>query len=88
MTSSHTAALLAWLREVLAKYVVEPVAIYRPGVNQDFPLRAKDEADLQTKLAYGGHFLPLPKGPQLLPTSSRSPLPTFLSVASRAFPMP
>ena len=66
MTGANTAALLAWVRETLATYVVEPVAIYRPGVNQAFPLRAKDEPELQAKLAAGGHFLPLPKEPAAL----------------------
>jgi hypothetical protein len=59
-------ALLTWLRETLANYVLEPVAIYRAGMSQTFPIQAANEGELQATLKAGGHFLPLPKEPAAL----------------------
>jgi len=86
MTSTHTAGLLAWLREALAKYVVEPVAIYRPGVDQTYPFRAANEKDLQAKLAAGGHFLPLPKEPAALANIIEVAVADFLIRAIETVP--
>jgi len=61
-----SSGLLGWLRATLATYVLEPVAIYRPGMEQIFPISADNEAELQAKLEAGGHFLPLPKEPAAL----------------------
>ena len=58
--------LLSWLRGACARYQLEPVAVYRAGRTPTFPLTARDEAELQTKLKSGGHFLPLPKEPAAL----------------------
>ena len=58
--------LLSWLRGACARYRLEPVAVYRAGRTPTFPLTARDEAELQTKLKSGGHFLPLPKEPAAL----------------------
>jgi hypothetical protein len=54
-------ALLGWLREACKRYTLEPIAVYCAGREARFPLTADDEAELQAKLAAGGHFLPLPK---------------------------
>jgi hypothetical protein len=59
-------ALLAWLDQTCQRYVLEPVAVYRPGRRTVFPLTAIDEGSLQTQLSEGGHFLPLPKEPAAL----------------------
>ena len=59
-------ALLQWLRAAASRYRLEPIAVYRAGRTPQFPLTAKDEADLQVKLKSGGHFLPLPKEPASL----------------------
>ncbi|KRQ01365.1 restriction endonuclease [Bradyrhizobium pachyrhizi] len=61
-----SSGLLSWLRATLATYVLEPVAIYRPGTAPQFPLTADNETELQAKLETGGHFLPLPKEPAAL----------------------
>ena len=66
MSGAHTDALLAWLRQAVAEYALEPVAIYRAGATQDYPLTAADETELREKLAKGGHFLSLPKEPAAL----------------------
>jgi hypothetical protein len=64
--ANPSSGLLSWLRATLAAYVLEPVAIYRPGVSQQFPITAENEAELQGKLESGGHFLSLPKEPAAL----------------------
>ncbi|MGM4919545.1 type II restriction endonuclease [Tardiphaga sp. 813_E8_N1_3] len=64
--ATYPAGPLEWLRATLSDYVLEPVAIYRSGAVQKFPIRAKSEAELQAKLQSGGHFLPLPKEPAAL----------------------
>jgi hypothetical protein len=86
MTSVHTAALLTWLRQTLATYVLEPVAIYRPGLTQSFPLTANDEAELQAKLAAGGHLLALPKEPAALANIIEVAVVDFLIRAIEAIP--
>ena len=86
MTSVHTKALLAWLRHTLATYVPEPVAIYRAGVAQSFPVVANDEADLQSKLAAGGHFLALPQEPAALANVIEVAVVDFLIRAIQAKP--
>lgn len=58
--------LLDWLRQACVRYTLEPIAVYRAGQNPSFPLTAGDEAELQSKLEAGGHFLPLPKEPAAL----------------------
>lgn len=70
--------LLAWLRETCARYMLEPIAVYRAGRTPKFPLAAINEADLQTKLAAGGHFLPLPKEPAALANVLEVSLSEFL----------
>jgi hypothetical protein len=86
MSGAHTAALLTWLRETLATYVLEPIAIYRPGLNHSFPLSAKDEAELQAKLEAGGHFLPLPKEPAALANIIEVAVVDYLMRAIEALP--
>lgn len=58
--------LLKLLRKVCAKYTFAPVAIFQRTGNHGWPLIAADEAELEDKLAKGGHFLPLPKEPAAL----------------------
>ena len=62
----NTEALLKWLRETLDEYVLEPVAIYRRGLDQKYPFTVAREEELQARLATGGHFLALPKEPAAL----------------------
>ncbi|MGJ4972888.1 type II restriction endonuclease [Bradyrhizobium sp. HKCCYLRH1073] len=79
-----SSGLLNWLRATLATYVLEPVAIYRPGMAQDFPLKADNEEELQAKLEKGGHFLPLPKEPAALANIVEVALVDFLVRAIEA----
>jgi hypothetical protein len=58
--------LLNWLRANCARYEFDVVALYRREGDHPWPLRADDPADLEQKLAVGGHFLPLPKEPAAL----------------------
>ncbi len=66
MSGPHTDALIKWIRDELAAYKLEPVAIYRAGATGTFPIVAHDEAELQDKLRAGEHFLALPKEPAAL----------------------
>jgi hypothetical protein len=66
MSGGTSESLLRWLREVLSRYAPEPLAIYRRGVSQGFPLTASNEEELQAKLIAGGHCLSLPKEPAAL----------------------
>lgn len=59
-------AILEWLKAACASYALEPVAIYRVGTATQWPLQAANEAELQSKLQKGQHFLPLPKEPAAL----------------------
>lgn len=59
-------ALLDLLRKLSAKYTFAPIAIFQRTGDHAWPLVAKDEAELEAKLADGGHFLPLPKEPAAL----------------------
>jgi hypothetical protein len=61
-----TAATVKMLRDVCAGYTFEPVAIFKKSGNHPWPLVANDEADLETQLSNGDHFLPLPKEPAAL----------------------
>jgi hypothetical protein len=61
-----TAEAIKLLRQVCARYLFEPIAIYKALGDHDWPLVAADEVELADKLAEGGHFLPLPKEPAAL----------------------
>lgn len=58
--------LLDWLRQAVAEYEIEPIAVYRARGNHSWPLVAENDVDLRSKLEAGGHFLPLPKEPAAL----------------------
>jgi hypothetical protein len=58
--------LIDWLREICADYAFDVRALYRRQGEHEWPLHARDEADLERQLARGGHFLPLPKEPAAL----------------------
>lgn len=58
--------LLDWLRACCDDYRFDVAALYRVGGSHEWPLTASDDAELATKLAAGGHFLPLPKEPAAL----------------------
>lgn len=60
-----------------------PVAIYRSGTTQDFPLTATSETDLQAKLEATGHFLALPQEPAALANVIEVALVDFLVQAHR-----
>jgi len=61
-----TLAAVERLKQVCAGYEFEPLAIYKAKGTQEWPLTANDEQDLAAKLAFRGHFLPLPKEPAAL----------------------
>ena len=59
-------SLLKWLRKECAEYRYDVVALFARGDDHAWPLKARDEAELEERLAAGGHFLPLPKEPAAL----------------------
>ncbi|MEX2032713.1 MAG: type II restriction endonuclease [Dehalococcoidia bacterium] len=58
--------LLQWLRDACAAYVFNVAALYKREGDHDWPLEARDAAELERQLGDGGHFLPLPKEPAAL----------------------
>lgn len=61
------ARLAQWLRDTVAKYELDLVAVFRKhGTSASWPVTASDPDELERKLAAGGHFLPLPKEPAAL----------------------
>jgi hypothetical protein len=70
--------LIDWLRGVCAKYVLEPIAVYRLQGSHAWPLEAQNAEDLKGKLEAGGHFLPLPKEPAALANVVEVSLVDFL----------
>ena len=70
--------LIGWLRKGCAKYVLEPMAVYRKGGEHQWPLVAHDEDELAQKLEAGGHFLPLPKEPAALANVIEESLVSFI----------
>lgn len=65
--------LVNWLRDTVAKYELDLVAVFRKhGTNASWPIQANDPDELEKRLTEGGHFLPLPRSQRLLRTSSRS----------------
>lgn len=67
-----------WLRETLADYRLEPVAVFRHSGSHKWPLRADSNEDLESALRAGGHFLPLPKEPAALANVLEDSILTFL----------
>ena len=78
--------LLGWLQEQCAEYEFDVVALYRTRGDYAWPLTAHDENELELKLEDGAHFLPLPKEPAALRTSSRCRSSTTSSGELRARP--
>jgi restriction endonuclease EcoRV len=73
------ARLLKWLRETVAMYELDLVAVFRKhGTSASWPIRAKDPDQLEQKLATGGHFIPLPKEPAALANVLEVSLVDFL----------
>lgn len=58
--------LQEWLRDTCAVFEFDVSAIYRRDGAHEWPLVGLDAADLQQKLAAGGHLLPLPREPAAL----------------------
>lgn len=58
--------LLSWLRGHCDNYKIEPIAVFRKGLNERWPLIANSEIELQQILEERGHFSPLPKEPAAL----------------------
>lgn len=57
-----SARVLDWLRATVAQYDFDLVATFRrQSPSSSWPLTAHDPAELESKLAAGGHFVPLPK---------------------------
>lgn len=61
-----TEELLIWLRQACSEYELEPRAVFRRGLREDWPLSASSDEDLEAQLDSRGHFLPLPKEPAAL----------------------
>jgi len=54
--------LVDWLRELVTRYELDLVAVFRKnGTSPQWPLTARDADELEFKLQAGGHFVPLPK---------------------------
>lgn len=58
--SSHR-EVQAWLREQCSEYHFDLAGVFRNRGDISWPVVAKDETELGTILAAGGHILPLPK---------------------------
>lgn len=58
--------VVAILRKACARYVFEPLAIYKLHGDHDWPLTATNAEQLAEKLGAGDHFLPLPREPAAL----------------------
>lgn len=58
--------LETWLRSQCAAYEYDLGGVFRRRGNHPWPLRARDEAELEGKLLTGDHILPLPKEPAAL----------------------
>jgi len=61
-----TEKLLTWLREACSEYELEPRAVFRRGLREEWPLSASSDEELEAQLDRRGHFLPLPKEPAAL----------------------
>lgn len=73
------ARLLRWLRETVAKFELDLVAVFRKhGATASWPITAKNPDDLEQRLAAGGHFVPLPKEPAALANVLEVSLVDFL----------
>lgn len=73
------ARLLQWLRDTVAQYELDLVAVFRKhGASASWPVKAKDPDELERVLAAGGHFLPLPKEPAALANVLEVSLVDFL----------
>lgn len=55
-----------WLQERCADYRLDLRGVFKASGHHDWPLVARDSAELETALAEGGHLLPLPKEPAAL----------------------
>jgi hypothetical protein len=55
-----------WLREQCAQYRYDLRGVFRVEGTTSWPLKARDQADLESQLATHGHLLPLPKEPAAL----------------------
>jgi len=59
--------LLEWLRDTVARYELDLVAIFRKnGTAASWPVEARNPDELERTLSAGGHFVPLPKEPAAL----------------------
>lgn len=70
--------LIEWLRATLADFVFDVEAVYLREGDHEWPLTARDSADLAKQLDKGGHFLPLPKEPAALANVLEVSLVDFL----------
>ncbi len=55
-----------WLREQCAEYGYDLRGVFRRRGDHGWPLSAASEAELEERLAEGGHLLPLPREPAAL----------------------
>lgn len=59
--------LLEWLRDAVARYELDLVAILRKnGATSSWPMQATTPDELERKLAAGGYLVPLPREPAAL----------------------
>lgn len=71
--------LHAWLRQAVARYELDLVAVFRKhGPDATWPLEAADADELVAKLMAEGFFLPLPKEPAALANVLEVSLVDFL----------
>lgn len=77
--------LMMWLRETVARYELDLVAVFRKnGAHASWPLRATNADELERKLAEGGHFVPLPKEPAALANVLEVSLVEFLLAETKS----
>jgi Restriction endonuclease EcoRV len=80
----HAVTIVDWLRKLCADYELEPIAVYRRHSAHPWPVIARDDDELQKKLAETGHFLALPKEPAALANVLEVSLVEFLVEKIRA----
>jgi len=78
--------LLVWLRQQFQTYAFDVAGVFHRAGAHDWSLTATDAADLEKKLAAGGHLLPLPKEPAALANVLEVSVVDFLLKAADAVP--
>lgn len=79
--------LCAWLREQCAEYRFDVGGVFqRDSDVSSWPLEAAGPAELEERLAQGGHLLPLPREPAALANVLEVSIVNFLTLRALRIP--